>query len=61
MNVHMKDTDLKLSEKALMRLKHYPLADVFKFFVVIGLIIWLMVGMEKSSFCFRYMKYQDKK
>ena len=57
MNVHMSDTDLKFSKRAWMSLKHSPLADVIKFLVVIGLIIWLM-GYGTGSLAYNWQWYR---
>jgi len=53
----MSDTDLKFSKRAWMSLKHSPLADVIKFLVVIGLIIWLM-GYGTGSLTYNWQWYR---
>ena len=53
----MSDTDPKFSKRAWMSLKHSPLADVIKFLVVIGLIIWLM-GYGTGSLTYNWQWYR---
>ena len=57
MNVHMSGFNLKISKKAWNTLKHSPLADVIKFCVVIGLIIWLM-GYGTGNLTYNWQWYR---
>jgi polar amino acid transport system permease protein len=57
MNVHMSASNRKIVKNAWIMLRQSPLADIIKFCVVIGLIIWLM-GYGTGNLTYNWQWYR---